>query len=140
MVRSGELDTPLELVGESPFTALPMMSLPLTPVALAAFVFCWASPQARGMIFFDTGDVTHNRETAPGGAWADSGWQYQGDYKNFLGTMISPRHFLTARHVGTGTSVFVHRTWFSGEAEDRVYFINPTVNSVVEIGVLPVTP
>ncbi|GAB4451481.1 MAG: hypothetical protein OHK0029_00710 [Armatimonadaceae bacterium] len=36
----------------------------------------------------------------PAGALADSGWQYQGDWGNFSGTVIGPRHFITARHVG----------------------------------------
>jgi hypothetical protein len=46
-----------------------------------------------------TGDPTANT-TAPGGDLAGSGWQYQGLWGGFLGTAISPYHFITAKHVG----------------------------------------
>lgn len=38
--------------------------------------------------------------SAPTGALEDSGWQFQGRWGNFLGTPITPRHFITAAHVG----------------------------------------
>jgi len=39
--------------------------------------------------------------TAPTGSLVDSGWQYQGTWAGtFLGTPISPNHFITAEHVG----------------------------------------
>ncbi|HMO26866.1 MAG TPA: hypothetical protein PKB10_11410, partial [Tepidisphaeraceae bacterium] len=30
------------------------------------------------------------------------GWLYQGDYRGFLGTPVSPNHFITAGHIGGG--------------------------------------
>jgi hypothetical protein len=41
------------------------------------------------MIFFNPADPAHNRETAPAGAFAGSGWQYLGLFGSFLGTAIS---------------------------------------------------
>lgn len=54
---------------------------------------------ARAVMFDATGDPTFNT-TAPGGALAGSGWQYQGTFNEFLGTPISSRHFITAAHIG----------------------------------------
>ncbi len=71
---------------------------------LFAFVFCLVlfrlgGPPADAIIFYSTGDTTYNT-TAPTGDLADSGWQYQGQWGNYLGTPISPKHFITAEHVG----------------------------------------
>jgi len=41
-----------------------------------------------------------NNNTAPGGALAGSGWQYQGQWGNALGTTIGPNHFVSATHLG----------------------------------------
>ena len=60
-----------------------------TLLGACALLLC--GQDARGVIFYETGDVTHNREVAPGGAWAGSGWEFQGDYRRWLGTMISPQ-------------------------------------------------
>ncbi len=54
---------------------------------------------ARAMIFLGTDDPAHNT-TPPTGALADSGWQWQGSWRGFAGTPISPQWFLTARHLG----------------------------------------
>ena len=51
------------------------------------------------VIFYSTGDPTYNT-SAPGGALADSGWQFEGIWGGFLGTPIAPKHFITARHIG----------------------------------------
>ncbi len=74
------------------FSMLP----PAARIALSLFLGVQAS---QAIIFYDTGDPAHNMESAPGGALTGSGWQYQGEYKTFLGTMISPRHFITAIHI-----------------------------------------
>lgn len=79
------------------------------------------------VVFYDTSDPLHNRETAPGGALAGSGWQYQGEFGDFLGTMISPNHFITAAHFGVASSTFVSRGYFNG-ASDITYNINTTAN------------
>jgi hypothetical protein len=74
----------------------PAMSLRcLLPALIAG-----AAP-VRAVIFDATGDPLFNI-TAPGGALADSGWQYQGLWGSFLGTPIGPNHFITAAHVGGG--------------------------------------
>ena len=79
-------------------------------VFLALLLGCQGAP---GLIFFDTADPAHNREVAPGSSWAGSGWRFQGEFKNFLGTMISPRHFVSVQHVGVGSggTTFVHKSF-----------------------------
>jgi hypothetical protein len=48
--------------------------------------------------------------TAPSGEFQKSGWQYQGYWGLFLGTPISPWHFITAKHVGGLIGdVFIYR-------------------------------
>ena len=96
---------------------------------LLGIVLLLSAPALQAIIFFDTGDPQHNRETAPTGPLAGSGWRFQGEYKEFLGTMISPRHFITAIHIGKGPTTFVQKSWFSGETGDRVYYINPDFNN-----------
>ncbi len=96
---------------------------------LLGIVLLLSTPALQAIIFFDTGDPQHNRETAPTGSLAGSGWRFQGEYKEFLGTMISPRHFITAIHIGKGSTTFVQKSWFSGETGDRVYYINPDFNN-----------
>ncbi len=105
-----------------------MKSLPAG--SLVVVVLWLGGPTAPAIIFFDSGDPAHNREVAPEGAWAGAGWHCQGEFKNHLGTMISPRHFVTARHLGLKPqdTTFVHRTFFSGEIADRTYHINPNAN------------
>lgn len=63
---------------------------------------------ARGVILYDTGDPSANT-AAPGGALADSGWQYEGEWGGFLGTPIAPHFFISAAHIGNaGNSLFVY--------------------------------
>jgi hypothetical protein len=54
---------------------------------------------AHGVIFYSTGDPSYNTN-APGGALTNSGWQYQGTWSTFSGTIISSNAFITAKHVG----------------------------------------
>lgn len=53
----------------------------------------------RAVILFGTGDPSVNI-TAPTGSLADSGWQYQGKFGAFLGTVIASNYFITAKHIG----------------------------------------
>lgn len=55
------------------------------------------------VIFYSTADPEYNT-LPPTGDLAGSGWELQGNWGYFLGTPISPRHFITARHLG-GVSV-----------------------------------
>lgn len=79
------------------------------------------------VMFYDTGDPAHNRETAPGGLLTGSGWQYQGEFGDFLGTMISPNHFITAAHIGVPSTPFISRGHFNG-GSDVSYGINTLAN------------
>jgi len=65
--------------------------------AVAAVSLCPAVASA--VILLDT--PTRNT-TAPTGPLAGSGWQWQGFFNAFLGTAISPKHFITAQHLFTG--------------------------------------
>lgn len=51
------------------------------------------------MLFYSTGDPTYNT-TAPVGSLANTPWQYEGNWRSFLGTAIAPQYFITAYHVG----------------------------------------
>jgi hypothetical protein len=68
-----------------------------------------ASP-AGAVIYHDLESPTFNT-TAPS---ANSGWQYEGYFGSYLGTMISPNLFITAAHIGVASSTFNYDTTFSG--------------------------
>lgn len=70
--------------------------------AAIIFSLLLAGASARAIILAATGDPSRNT-TAPAGALADSGWQYEGRWGNNLGTPIAPTFFLAARHVGGST-------------------------------------
>lgn len=67
-------------------------------VVYASLLIASLTP-ARGVIFYSTADPSHNA-AAPTGQLSGSGWQWQGHWGSFLGTPISPRHFIAATHVG----------------------------------------
>ena len=52
-----------------------------------------------GVILYGTGDPGANT-SAPGGVLANSGWQYEGQFGAFLGTVIASNYFVTAKHIG----------------------------------------
>lgn len=81
---------------------------------------------ARAVVFYETADPNYN-STAPNAAYADSGWQYQGLFGGFLGTMISPQLFITATHVGVQSGTFVSSAAFNGTA-DVIYTIDAAAN------------
>jgi hypothetical protein len=65
-------------------------------IAIALFLCASALPSPAVILH-----ATPQRNTwAPSGALYNSGWQYEGRWGSFLGTPISPRHFVTAGHVG----------------------------------------
>ncbi len=51
------------------------------------------------VILFGTADPSTNT-TAPTGPLANSGWQYEGQFGSFLGTVIASNYFVTAKHIG----------------------------------------
>jgi hypothetical protein len=71
-------------------------------IALTLFAF---ASLARGVILYRTDDPAANT-TEPTGSLAGSGWQYEGNFGNFLGTAIAPHYFVTAKHLGTGPTQF----------------------------------
>jgi len=81
-------------------------------VKSSALILLFASPVS-GIIFFDGGSMPDNTETAPTGAFANSGWQHQlvttrvhptNGVESYLGTIISPKHYITAEHLGLGSN------------------------------------
>lgn len=88
--------------------------------------------QARAVLYYDdaaAADPNHNT-TAPTGTYADSGWQYEGQFGTFLGTMIAPQYFITAQHIGVQGTSFVSTAAFNGTAN-----INYTVDTSANSGV-----
>ena len=100
-----------------------------TARAVAA-VLLWCAgfmpPAARAVLFYDTVSSSYNT-TAPTGQYANSGWQWQGYFGGFMGTMISPTHFITAQHINVAGTTFVHDSVFSG-AGTTSYNINTAAN------------
>ncbi len=82
--------------------------------------------RADAILFLNSDDPAFNT-TAPTAGLAGSGWQHQGYFGNFLATIISPNHILTAQHIGTGNGSFVHDALFNGVAT-ATYSINTLAN------------
>ncbi len=82
--------------------------------------------QARGIVLYDTDDPGANTE-APAGIYESAGWGWQGLFGSFLGTMIGPRHFITAGHIGAQDGVFLSSALFNGVA-DAAYHVDATAN------------
>lgn len=102
-------------------------ALQCTRFTRAAFAcLCLSVAPCHAIVFEATGDSTHNT-TAPTGAYASSGWQYEGTYGSYLGTMIAPQYFITAQHVGIQGSTFTQTSVFSGGA-DVTYNIDTSAN------------
>ena len=59
----------------------------------------WGMSSAHAVIVFGSGDPAYNT-TPPSGALSSSGWDWQGRWQFALGTVIGPRQFVTARHLG----------------------------------------
>ena len=53
---------------------------------------------SKAVILYGTADPSVNT-TAPAGELAGSGWQYQGYFAGFLGTVIASNYFVTANHI-----------------------------------------
>ena len=54
---------------------------------------------SHAVILYGTADPAANT-SAPTGALAGSGWQYEGQFGGFLGTPIGSNYFITAKHIG----------------------------------------
>ncbi len=66
---------------------------------LAVVAVAWTTQLAPAVMLKGSGDPSYNT-TAPTGELAESGWQYQGLWGNFLGTPIAAQFFVAAKHVG----------------------------------------
>jgi hypothetical protein len=86
-----------------------------------------AASEARAIVFYATADANHNT-AAPTGLYANSGWQYQGYFGAFLGTMISERHFITAQHISTQGATFIHKAAMNGGPSDITYTVDMAAN------------
>lgn len=89
-------------------------------------LFFAAAPVAKGIVLYDTDNALAN-STAPSGQYAGSGWQWQGQYGSYLGTMIAPQYFITAQHYGLQGSSFVSTGVLNG-AVDVTYTIDTAAN------------
>ena len=70
----------------------------------AVLVLCFllaTSKPGWAVILYGTSDPSANT-TAPTGTLANSGWQYEGQFGSFLGTVIASNYFVTAKHIGGG--------------------------------------
>ena len=89
---------------------------------------------AQGVILFRTGDPTANT-TEPTGSLAGSGWQYEGNFGDFLGTAIAPHYFVTAKHLGTdptqfsyhGVNYAIVRSFADASSDLRVFEVEGTL-------------
>jgi hypothetical protein len=115
--------------------------LPLAaPQAILAAALVFTSPLARAVILFPTGDPTYNT-TEPGGALTGSGWQYEGSFGSFLGTAISPHHFVTVKHIGIQSNVFVYQgvsypivSWSDAPVSElRIFEVSGTLPSYASL-------
>ena len=96
--------------------------------AIALF-FAIVAGHAQAVIFYDTSDPSYNTG-APGGTLSGSGWQYEGYFGSYLGTMIGPDTFITAQHFGVNDNKFVYDSVFSG-ASSVTYNIDTAANGGV---------
>lgn len=85
---------------------------------LALMVLVLAVGPAAGLIFRDGPSPAPNTETAPTGPLAGSGWQWQANYLNYHATIISPKHVITARHLGAGEKVITRPVIFGAPSPE----------------------
>jgi len=90
-------------------------------------LFCMSATPCQAIVFYGTSDSMHNT-TAPTGIFQNSGWQYEGLYGAYLGTMIAPQYFITAQHFGTQGNTFTQSSIFNG-GSDVTYNIDTAANS-----------
>jgi hypothetical protein len=82
----------------------------LVKISLLLLAVTWPSSSIQAVILLGSDGKDALYTTAPGGSLTDSGWQYQGMWGGYLGTAISPHHFITAKHVRGSTALqFVYQ-------------------------------
>src|SRR4051812_1990206 len=75
-----------------------------TCFALPAIVLSSTAADSFGVILYRS---AQRNTSAPTGTFANSGWQWQGQFGPFLGTAIGSQYFITAQHIG-GAPNFVY--------------------------------
>ena len=115
-----------------------LLTSPLAGLAGVFIVWISILPQASAVLFYDTADANHNT-AAPTGIYAGSGWQYEGVYGGFLGTMIAPQLFITAQHIGLQGTTFISSDIFNGTAFDVNYTIDSSANGGIGYWDIPGT-
>lgn len=96
---------------------------PVVGLVLGAGAVCGG---ARAMVFLATDDPAHNT-TPPAGDLTDSGWQWQGNWRGFVGTPIAPEWFITARHLAGNVGELFH---FAGESYRTTAVFNDTASDL----------
>lgn len=102
----------------------PPRRLPLVGLFLLVSLFGMNSAQA--VLFYDDVPSSYHRD-APTGDYANSGWQYEGVFGGYLGTMISPNCFITSAHFGVQSTQFMSNGLFNG-VSDVTYNIDTSAN------------
>jgi hypothetical protein len=108
--------------------------------SLSAVAMLWFAASVDGIILFRTGDPTANT-TEPTGALAGSGWQYEGTFGVYLGTVIAPHYFLTAKHIGVVSDKFFYQgasytilRWFDDPSSDlRIFEVAETFPTYAQL-------
>lgn len=72
------------------------------------FGFIAFSPETHGVVVYNDGLTPGYQTTAPAGPLASAGWQFSGHVGSFVGTPISPKHFITAKHTGAALGTFTY--------------------------------
>ncbi|MBI5396346.1 MAG: trypsin-like peptidase domain-containing protein [Verrucomicrobia bacterium] len=93
-------------------------------VIIRVTVSLWllAAMPGGAVIFHSTADPAYNT-TAPTGGLADSGWQYQGIWRNsYLGTAIGSNYFITAQHLTGQVGVDVFTLNGTNHTTTAVYY------------------
>ena len=84
---------------------MPSLDLHATSKSLNRLLFIglsilfFSTEQGQAVILYGTGDPGANT-SAPTGVLTGSGWQYEGQFGLFLGTVIASNYFVTAKHIG----------------------------------------
>jgi len=76
-----------------------MMVRTFQRVGLIFAIAATPSLPLHAVILYGTGDPSANT-AAPTGTLANSGWQFEGQFGGFLGTVIASNYFITAKHIG----------------------------------------
>ena len=66
-------------------------------LVVAGVASLFVAPSARAVVL---ADQWYRNKSAPTGTFANSGWQYEGKFGDFMGTAIGKNYFMTASHIG----------------------------------------